>query len=50
MAVLPTPRIAAFKPGQSPPAVKIPILFGLPISVNFCMISVFKVPKLKTNF
>jgi hypothetical protein len=29
MAVFPTPLIAAFKPGQSPPAVKIPIFFGL---------------------
>jgi hypothetical protein len=28
IAVLPTPLIAALIPGQSPPAVKMPILFG----------------------
>ena len=33
MAVLPTPLIAALIPGQSPPAVKMPILFG------YCVLS-----------
>ena len=33
IAVLPTPLIAAFNPGQSPPAVRMPILFFLFLTI-----------------
>ena len=35
IAVLPTPRIAAFIPGQSPPAVKMPIFIPLLFLLTF---------------